>query len=203
VEVSLKAVNARRLDEEEVLRRRLEEHLQTAEEYMKKGQGHRAYMEFEKAAALLEAAGRTAQLEQLWRTAATGFTAAEAYIQAGRSHLHIARIESAAGRKAEARDSYLAAANAMAAARHKERDTWIILTQALEQAIQLTLDLGETAQAIDLLVKCAQIHANQTGYTLEAINCLERAKQLLQQVPDHPHAEIIEQQLHQLLSRTR
>jgi len=169
---------------------------------MKKGQGHRAYMEFEKAAALLESAGRTTQLEQLWRTAAAGFTAAEAYIQAGRSHLHIAQMEAASGRRSEARDSYLAAANAFAAARHKERDTWIALTQALEQAIQLTLNLGETAQAIDLLVKCAQIHNRQTGYTLEAINCLERAKQLLQQVPDHPHAELIEEQLQHLLSKT-
>lgn len=166
---------------------------------MIEGDRHRAYMEFEKAAAALEAAGERDQLEQLWGHAAAGFMTAQAHFQAGHSYLHLASVEAAAGRRADARESYLAAANAFAAARDKTRDTWVAITQTVEQAVELSIALGEAAMAIDLLAKCAAIHQRETGFTLDAINCLERAQKLLELVPNHPLASRIEKRLQALI----
>jgi len=185
--------------DDEALRRRIEAHLETAEDYMTQGDRHRAYMEFEKAAATLEAAGERDQLEQLWGHAAAGFMGAQANFQAGHSYLHLASVEAAAGRRADARESYLAAANAFAAARDKTRDTWVATTQAVEQAIELSIALGEAPMAIDLLAKCAAIHQRETGFTLDAINCLERAQKLLELVPNHPLASKIAKRLQALI----
>jgi tetratricopeptide (TPR) repeat protein len=166
---------------------------------MIEGDRHRAYMEFEKAAAALEAASEQDQLEQLWAHAAAGFVAAQAHFQAGHSYLHLASVEAAAGRRADARESYLAAANAFGAARDKTHDTWVAITQAVEQAVELSIALGDAAMAIDLLAKCSAIHQRETGFTVDAINCLERAQKLLEQVPNHPLASKIGHRLQTLV----
>jgi tetratricopeptide (TPR) repeat protein len=188
--------------DEEALRRRIEAYMETAEDYMNEGDRHRAYMEFEKAAAELEAAGERDQLDQLWAHASAGFIAAQAHFQAGHSYLHLASVEAAAGRHADARDSYLSAANAFAAARDKSQDTWVAITSAVEQAVELSVTLGDAAMAVDLLAKCAAIHERETGFTLDAINCLERAQKLLELTPNHPLASKIVRRLQALLDST-
>lgn len=185
--------------DDEKLRRHIEDHLENAEEFIQTGKRHQALMEFEKAAEKLESAGETNQLEQLWAHAATGFTAAEAPIEAGQSYLRLGQLEARAGRQTEARDSYLAAANAFIAARDKTRELWTTIVQTVENAIELTLALGEPSKAIDLLVKCASIHHRETGYIVDAINCLERAQQLLRKAPDHPLASEVEEKLQELI----
>ncbi len=189
--------------DDETLRKQIEEHLETAEDYIRQGARHRALMEFEKAAATLEAAGKNDQLEQLWAHAATGFTAAQAVFEAGHSYLRLAHIEKTAGRKQDARDSFLAAANAFIAVRDKTRDVWRTILQAVEEAVEFTIALNEPGTAIELLVKAAMIHFREMGYTVDAINCLERAQQLLGQVPDHPLAEEINEQLQFLIDHEK
>lgn len=162
-----------------------------AEEYVQEGEMHRAYWEFEKAHVLVENEGTPEQLLTLWEHAAAGFTAAEAPLQAAQSHLHIARIHAAAERTEDARDSFLAAANAFAMVRNKTRDTWVTIASALEQAIERTIALGDNSTAIELLFKCAAVHHKETGYRMDAINLLERAQLLLEEVPNHPLSEDI------------
>jgi hypothetical protein len=162
-----------------------------AEEYVRQGEMHRAYWEFEKAYAIVEREGTPDQILTLWEHAAAGFTAAEAPLQAAQSHLHIARIHAAAERTEEARDSYLAAANAFASVRNKTRDTWLTIASALEQAIERTIALDDTSMAIELLFKCAAVHHKETGYRMDAINLLERAQLLLEDVPNHSLSEDI------------
>ena len=79
--------------DEEKLRRSIEEHMENAEELIRKQERDRALMEFDMAAAKLDAAGNTNQLEQLWAHAAAGFTAAEAPRQAAASYLHLAELK--------------------------------------------------------------------------------------------------------------
>lgn len=186
--------------DDESLRRRIEGHMEAAEEYIQQGERHRALMEFEKIAAILEAAGKTDQLEQLWAHAATGFTAAKAPYEAGHSYLQVARLEKAAMKTADARDSFLASANAFIGVRDKTQDVWRATLQAVENAIELTLMLEEPAKAIDLLVKCASIQYRELGHTIDAINSLERAQQLLSKVPNHPLATDIEERLQFLIN---
>ncbi|MFX1563505.1 MAG: hypothetical protein ACFFDP_09380 [Promethearchaeota archaeon] len=186
------------IDDEE-LRHKLEAYLEAAEEYMQKGQRQRALLEFEKAATTLKAEEKLDQLEQLWGHAASGFSAAGASEQAGYSHLHIAELHALAGRQADARDSYLAAANAFFNVREKTREIWTIIAQSVEQAIDFCIALDEHTEAIDLLVKCATIYQRETGFQIDAINCLERATQLLEQVPGHPLAAEIEERLQLLI----
>lgn len=185
----------------EKLRRKLEAHLEAAEEYMRQGQRQRALLEFEEAATTLKTAEKLDQLEQLWSHAASGFSAAGASLQAGYSHLHIAKIQASKDRRADARDSYLAAANAFFATREKTRDIWSTIVQSVEQAIELCITLDEHTEAIDLLVKCAAIYQRETGFLIDAINCLEKAMQLLVHVPDHPLAVEIEERLQLLIDR--
>jgi hypothetical protein len=125
--------------------------------------------------------------------------AAQAYFQAGHSYLHLAGVEAAAGRHADARDSYLAAANAFAAAHDKTHDTWVAITSAVERAVELSITLGDAAMAVDLLAKCAAIHQRETGFTVDAVNCLERAQKLLELTPNHPLASKIARQLQALI----
>ncbi|MFX0169922.1 MAG: hypothetical protein ACFE89_11280 [Candidatus Hodarchaeota archaeon] len=187
--------------DEEGLRRIIENHLENAEEHIREGRRQQALGEFEEAASLLEAEGELDQLEMLWAHAATGFTAAAAPFQAGFSFLRLADLEAKAGRRSDARDSYLSAANSFFAARDKSQELWTKLTQALEKAIELTLALDDPSMAIELLFKCAMIHYRETGYTFDAINCLERAQQLTEQVPTHPLKEEISQTLQHLIDR--
>ncbi|MFX1564155.1 MAG: hypothetical protein ACFFDP_12695 [Promethearchaeota archaeon] len=186
------------IDDEE-LRRKLEAHLETAEDYIQQGQRERALLEFEKAATTLKDAEKLDQLEQLWEHAATGFSAAGASLQAGYSYLHVAKILFSMGRRADARDSYLAAANAFFSVREKTKDIWTTIAQSVEKAVELCITLDEHTEAIDLLVKCAAIYKQETGFIIDAINCLERAKQLLEHVPDHPLATEIEEKLQLLI----
>jgi hypothetical protein len=173
-----------------------------AEEFVRQGEMHRAYWEFEKANAIIEKEGKSEQLLTLWEHAAAGFTAAEASLQAAQSHLHIARIHAAAEQTSDARDSYLAAANAFASVRNKTRDTWLIIANALEQAIERTIALDDASMAIELLFKCAAVHHKETGYTMDAINCLERAQSLLEQVQGHPRSEEIAEFLKHLIEKS-
>ncbi len=186
----------------ESLRRQVEEYMIAAEEFVRQGEMHRAYWEFEKAYAVIEKEGTTEQILTLWEHAAAGFTSAEAPLQAAHSHLHIARIHDAAERIAEARDSFLAAANAFASVRNKDREIWLIIANALEQAIEHTITLDNASMAIELLFKCAAVHQKETGYTTDAINCLERAQLLLNQVPNHPREEDIKELLQFLVERS-
>jgi hypothetical protein len=185
--------------DEEKLRRSIEEHMENAEEYIRKQERGRALMEFDMAAAKLDAAGKINQLEQLWAHAAAGFTAAEAPLQAATSYLHLAELEVKAGRQAEARDSYLTAANSFFAVRDKNPELWTTMIHALEHAIDLSLALEETSLAIELLYKAAIIQYRETGFTLDAIYSLERAQQLLEQVPNHPLAQDINEKLQELV----
>ncbi len=187
--------------DEEGLRRSIEEHLENAEDYIREGKRHQALMEFENAAAKLEAAGKTSQLEQLWAHAATGFIAAGAPFQAGISYLHMANLAAIANRRADARDSYLAAANSFYAVRDKNQELWVTLTQAVDQAIEHSLAMDDPSMAIELLFKNATIHQRETGYVVDAINCLERAQQLLDKVPNHPLAQDIDDKLQELVDR--
>ena len=187
--------------DEETLRRTIENHLENAEEYIREGRRQQALSEFEKAAFILEEEKKFDQLEMLWGHASTGFTAAEAPFQAGCSFMQLAKIEEKAGRHTDARDSYLSAANSFFAAREKNREVWTTLTQALESAIELTIVLNDPSMAVELLFKCATIHHRETGYTFDAINCLERAQQLLEKVPGHPLKEEISQTLQYLLNQ--
>jgi hypothetical protein len=187
------------MTEEENLRRSIEEHMENAEEFIRQRERERAFLEFDSAASKLEAAGKTDQLEQLWAHAAAGFTAAEAPHQAATSYLHLAELEVKAGRQEEGRDSYLAAANSFFAVRDKKPELWINLVQALENAIELSLALEETSLAIELLYKAAIIQYRETAYTLDAIYSLERAQQLLDQVPNHPLAQEINEKLTELV----
>ena len=187
------------LSDEEALRRQIEDYLVNAEDYIQNGQRHRALMEFEKAAVILEAAEQKDQLEQLWGHAATGFTAAGAPLQAGHSYLRLAQLEAKVERHTDARDSYLAAANAFITVREKSPDLWVTITQTVEHAIELATLLNDHSQAIDLLVKCASLHQQETGYKLDAIHCLERAQTLLEQVPNHPLGPDIRERLQYLL----
>jgi tetratricopeptide (TPR) repeat protein len=189
------------LIEDEELRHKLEAHLEAAEEYMQQGQPQLAFLEFEEAASTLKDADKIDQLEQLWGHAASGFSAAGASIQAGYSHLHIAEIQVIAGRRTDARDSYLAAANAFFSAREKTREVWTTIAQSVEKAVGLCIALSEYTEAIDLLVKCAAIYQQETGFIIDAINSLERAKQLIEHVPDHPLAEEIEERLQLLIDK--
>jgi hypothetical protein len=188
------------LSEEEKLRRLIEEHLENAEEYVRAGQRERAFSEFENASAQLETAEKNAQLEQLWAHAATGFTAAEAPLQAGRSFLRLADLEAQVGRNEEARDSYLAAANSFFAVREKNQELWVTITQAVEKAINLSIGLEENSLAIELLYKNATIHQRETGFSFDAINNLERAQQLLEKEPNHPLASDIQEKLQELIN---
>lgn len=181
------------------LRRSIEEHLENAEEFIREGQRQRAFIEFESAATKLETVEKIAQLEQLWAHAATGFTAAEAPLQAGYSFLRLADLEAQAGRDEEARDSYLGAANSFFAVREKNQELWISITQAVEKAIDLSISLAENSIAIELLYKNATIHQRETGFTLDAINNLERAQQLLEKEPAHPLASEIQEKLQELI----
>lgn len=185
--------------DEEKLRRSIEEHMENAEELIRKQERDRALMEFDMAAAKLDAAGNTNQLEQLWAHAAAGFTAAEAPRQAAASYLHLAELEVKAGRQTEGRDSYLSAANSLFAVREKKPELWTTMIQALEHAIDLSLALEETTLAIELLYKTAIIQYRETGFTLDAIYSLERAQQLLEQVPNHPLAQDINEKLQELV----
>jgi hypothetical protein len=185
--------------DEENLRRSIEEHMENAEEYIRQQERDRALMEFDMAAAKLDAAGKTAQLEQLWAHAAAGFTAAKAPLQAATSYLHLAELEVKAGRQVEGRDSYLAAANSFFTVRDKKPELWTTMVQALERAIDLSLALEETSLAIELLYKTAIIQYRETGFTLDAIYSLERAQQLLEQVPNHPLAQDINEKLQELV----
>ncbi|MFX1508708.1 MAG: hypothetical protein ACFFBR_00240 [Promethearchaeota archaeon] len=187
------------MNEEEDLRRVLEAHLENAEDFIRQGQRELAFAEFENASAKLEAAQQTNQLEQLWSHAATGFTAAEAPLQAGKSYLRVAEYEVKAGRQEAARDSFLAAANSFFAVRDKNQDIWINITQAVENAIDLSLALEQESMAIELLYKTATIHQRQTGFIFDAINDLERAQQLLEKEPNHPLAQEIQDKLQELI----
>ena len=131
--------------------------------------------------------------------AAAGFTAAEAPRQAAHSYLHLAELEVKAGRQSEGRDSYLSAANSLFAVREKNQELWATMIQALEQAIDLSLALEEASLAIELLYKTAIIQYRETGFTLDAIYSLERAQQLLEQVPNHPLAQDINEKLQELV----
>lgn len=186
----------------EKLRRRVEEYMMAAEKFVREGEMHRAYWEFEKANAAIEKEGKPEQLLTLWEHAAAGFTTAEASLQAAQSHLHVAQIHAAAEREADARDSYLAAANAFASVRDKTRDTWLTIANALEEAIERTIALDEASMAIELLFKCAAVHHKETGYKMDAINCLERAQSLLGQVPSHPRSEEIAEFLKFLIEKS-
>ena len=73
------------------------------------------------------------------------------------------------------------------------------MIQALEHAIDLSLALEETTLAIELLYKTAIIQYRETGFTLDAIYSLERAQQLLEQVPNHPLAQDINEKLQELV----
>jgi hypothetical protein len=137
----------------------------------------------------------------LWGHASTGFTAAEAPFQAGFSFLQLAQLEEKAGRQTDARDSYLSAANSFFVVRDKSQEVWTKLTQALERAIELTIGLDDLSMAVELLFKCATIHHRETGYTFDAINCLERAQKLLGNIPTHPLKEEVSQMLQHLLDR--
>jgi hypothetical protein len=127
--------------------------------------------------------------------------AAEAPIEAGHSYLQLAKLEAEAGEYAKARENYLAAANAFITSREKNQEQWTIIVQTVEQAIEYTLLLEEPSMAIDLLVKCASIHYRETGFTLDAINCLERAQKLLDEVPNHPLANEINEKLEDLVNQ--
>jgi len=188
------------MSDEEQLRRAIEEHLENAEDFIREGKRSRAFLEFEEAAGKLEAAERTSQLEQLWAHAATGFTAAEAPFEAGQSFLRVADLEIQAGRKSEARDSYLAAANSFFAVRNKNQDLWVSITQAVEKAIDLSIALHENSLAIELLYKNATIHHRETGFTFDAINTLERAKKLLAKEPNHPLSQEIDDLFQELVN---
>jgi len=185
--------------EEEKLRRAIEAHLETAEEFIRQGQRQRAFLEFENAAVKLETAEKIDQLEQLWGHAATGFTAAEAPFQAGTSYLRLADLEAQAGRKEAARESYLAAANSFFSVREKNQELWTSITQAVEKAIDLSIDLEDVSLAIELLYKNATIHQRETGFVFDAINNLERAQQLLEKEPNHSLAQEIEEKLQELI----
>jgi tetratricopeptide (TPR) repeat protein len=174
------------MDEDE-LRRVIEEHLENAEEFIQQGHRQRALLEFEAAAVKLETEEKIDQLEQLWGHAATGFTAAEAPLQAGTSYLRLAELEARAGRREDARDSYLAAANSFFAVLEKNQELWISLT------------LNDGSLAIELLYKNANIHHRETGFILDAINSLERAQQLLEKEPNHPLAQEIQEKLQELI----
>ena len=187
------------VSEEEQIRRSIEVHLENAEEYIRAGQRQRAFIEFENAAAQLETAEKIAQLEQLWAHAASGFTAAEAPLQAGYSFLRLADLEAQASRKEEARDSYLSAANSFFVVREKNHELWVSITQAVEKAIELSIGLEEHSLAIELLYKNATIHQRETGFTFDAINNLERAQQLLEKEPNHPLASDIQERLQELI----
>ncbi|MFX1317970.1 MAG: hypothetical protein ACFE9D_01055 [Promethearchaeota archaeon] len=187
------------MSDEEQLRRAIEEHLENAEDFIREGQRSRAFLEFEEASGKLEAAEKISQLEQLWAHAAAGFTAAEAPYEAGHSFLRVADLEAQQGRKSEARDSYLAAANSFFAVREKNQDLWIAITQAVEKAIDLSIALNELSLAIELLYKNATIHRRETGFTFDAINTLERAQQLLEKEPNHPLAQEIGDLLQELI----
>jgi hypothetical protein len=188
-----------KLIDEEKLRRSIEEHMENAEEFIRKQDRERALLEFDVAATKLDTAGKLNQLEQLWAHAAAGFTAAEAPLQAATSYLHLAELEVKAGRQNEARDSYLKAANSFFAVRDKNPDLWSAMVQALEHAIDLSLALEETSLAIELLYKTAIIQYRETGFALDAIYSLERAQQLLEQVPNHPLANDINEKLQELV----
>lgn len=187
--------------DEETLRRTIENHLENAEENIREGRRQQALSEFEQAAFLLETEKAFDQLELLWAHASTGFTAADAPFQAGSSFLQLAQLEEKAGRRKDARDSYLSAANSFFAVRDKGQEVWMKLTQALERAIELTITLNDLSMAVELLFKCATIHHRETGYKFDAINCLERAQQLLGQLPSHPLKEEISQMLQHLLDQ--
>jgi hypothetical protein len=189
------------MSEEEQLRRAIEEHLENAEEYIRQGQRARAFLEFEEAAGKLERVQNTDQLEQLWGHAATGFTAAKAPLEAGNSFLRVAELEAQADRNADARDSYLAAANSFISVRDKNQDLWVSITQAVEKAINLSIALDENALAIELLFKNATIHRRETGFTFDAIDSLERAQRLLEKEPNHPLAEDVQDLLQKLVDR--
>ena len=120
-------------------------------------------------------------------------------LQAATSYLHLAELEVKAGRQAEARDSYLTAANSFFAVRDKKPELWTTMIQALEHAIDLSLALEETSLAIELLYKTAIIQYRETGFTLDSIYSLERAQQLLEQVPNHPLAQDINEKLQELV----
>ncbi len=187
------------MNEEEQLRRAIEEHLENAEEFIREGQRQRALMEFESAAAKLERAEKTDQLLQLWGHAAAGFTATDAPFQAGNSYFRLAELEALIGRTEDARSSYLSAANSFFMVREKNQDLWILITQAVEKAIDLSISLEDVSLAIELLFKNATILHRETGFTLDAINCLERAQQLLVKEPNHPLAQEIEEKLQELI----
>ncbi len=187
------------MKEEEQLRRAIDEHLENAEKHIRQGQRQRAFMEFEDAAAKLETAEKTDQLEQLWGHAAAGFTAAEAPFQAGSSYLRLADLEAQTERQEDARDSYLAAANSFFAVREKNQELWVSITQAVEKAIDLSIALEDESLAIELLYKNATIYQRETGFTFDAINNLERAQQLLEKEPNHPLAQEIQEKLQELI----
>ncbi|MFX1575723.1 MAG: hypothetical protein ACFFCF_00970 [Promethearchaeota archaeon] len=187
------------MNDEEQLRRSIEEHLETAEELIQQGQRQQAFLEFEKAATQLESAEKYAQLEQLWGHAATGFTAAQAPLQAGYSYSRLASLEMKARRQQEARDSFLAAANSFFAVREKNQEVWLSITQAVEKAIDLSITLGEISMAIELLFKNATIHQRETGFILDAINSLEQAQHLLEKEPNHPLTAEIAEKLQELI----
>ncbi len=187
------------MNEEEELRQVVEAHLENAEEYIQQGQRELAFTEFENASVKLEAAQQTSQLGQLWSHAATGFTAAEAPLQAGKSYLRVAEYEVKTGRQEAARDSFLAAANSFFAVREKNQEVWTAITQAVENAIDLSLALEQESMAIELLYKNATIHQRETGYIFDAINDLERAQQLLDKEPNHPLAQDIQEKLQELI----
>jgi hypothetical protein len=189
------------MSDEEQLRRAIEEHLENAEEYIREGLRSRAFLEFEEAAGKLMAAENISQLELLWSHAATGFTAAEAPYEAGQSFLRVADLEFQAGRKSEARDSYLSAANSFFVVRDKNQELWVSITTAVEKAIDLSLALNERPLAIELLYKNATIHHRETGFTFDAINNLERAQQLLEKETNHPLAQEIEDLLQALVDQ--
>ncbi len=185
--------------DEEQLRRTVETHLENAEEYVRKGQRQQAFMEFEEAAAKLEAAEKIGQLEQLWGHAANGFGAAEAPREAGDSFLRLAELEVKSGRQEAARESYLNAANSLFRVRDKNQELWITITKAVEVAIELSLALEDESMAIELLYKNATIHQRETGFTFDAINDLERAQQILEKEPNHPLAHEIQEKLQELI----
>jgi hypothetical protein len=185
--------------EEEELRRVIEGHLESAEEFIRQGQREHAFAEFESASAKLEIAEQRGQLEQLWSHAATGFTAAEAPLEAGKSYLRVAECEVKAGRQEAARDSFLAAANSFFSVRNKNQDIWTAITQAVENAIDLSLALEQESMAIELLYKNATIHQRETGFIFDAINNLERAQQLLEKEPNHPLAQEVQEKLQELI----
>ncbi len=187
------------MTDEEKIRRTIEIHLENAEEHIRQGERHRALMEFESAAVKLETADRTNQLEQLWAHAAAGFTAAGALLQAGKSYFRLAELEAKADRQTEARNSYLAAANSLFSVRDKNQELWTNITQAVDKAIDISIVLEDQSMAIELLYRNATIHHRETGFTFDAINCLERAQQLLELVPNHPLAQEIREKLQELV----